>query len=260
MTDHEQLPLVETALEGGLLAIMLNRPASSNAVTPALIAALTHAVEAAEAPEVKAVLLRGEGTNFCAGADLRHFAGHLDDVAGEMQVMATGFHAMLERFYNLPKPVVAAVQGTAIGAGFGLVLAADHVIASRGARFSTGYIRLGLSADAGVSWFLAQALGPRQAASLLMTARFLSAEEAAGFGLVDTLVEEEALAAAAMTAARAFADGPAEAYAAIKALTRAAPNNDLGRHLREEEAHVVRLARGPAVGAAMASLLKPRAR
>src|SRR3546814_2044205 len=122
--------------------------------------------------------------------------------------MATGFHAMLERLYRLPKPVVAAVQGTAIGAGFGLALAADLVVAGRSARFSTGYARLGLSADAGVSWFLTQALGPRQAGALLMTARFLGADEAHSLGLIDEVVEDEALPAAAETAARAFAAGP----------------------------------------------------
>src|SRR3546814_13203906 len=91
-----------------------------------------------------------------------------------------------------------------------------------------------------------------------MTARFLAAEEARSLGLVDDVVEDDALAAAAETAARAFAAGPGGAYAAIKALTRAARGNDLPAQLALEEAHVVRLARDPAVAAAMAAMLKPR--
>lgn len=249
---------VVTEFEAGLLRISLDRPASGNAVTPGLIGELMNAVAEAEDPAVHAVLIAGAGANFCAGADLRHFAGKLDRVADELQEMATGFHAMLERLYRLPKPVVAAVQGNAVGAGFGIALAADLVVASGTARFSTGYARLGLSADAGVSWFLTQALGPRQAGALLMTARFIVAEEAKSLGLVDEVVADDMLAAAAETAARAFAAGPGSAYTAIKALTRAARSNDLPAHLALEEAHVVRLARDPAVAEAMAAILKPR--
>ena len=258
MTSKAESEAVVTEYEAGLLRISLDRPANGNAVTPGLIADLMGAVAEAEDPDVRAVLIAGSGANFCAGADLRHFAGKLDRVADELQEMATGFHAMLERLYRLPKPVVAAVQGTAIGAGFGLALAADLVVAGRSARFSTGYARLGLSADAGVSWFLTQALGPRQAGALLMTARFLGADEAHSLGLIDEVVEDEALPAAAETAARAVAAGPGGAYAAIKALTRAARGNDLPAQLALEEAHVVRLARDPAVAAAMAAMLKPR--
>ncbi len=258
MTHIHEGASVVAVFDAGLLTIRLDRAASSNAVTPDLIADLARAVARAEENDVRAVLLTGAGANFCAGADLRHFAGKLDHVAHELQSMATSFHAMLERLYRLPIPVVAAVQGTAIGAGFGLALAADLVMASRTARFSTGYARLGLSADAGVSWFLTQALGPRQAGALLMTARFLDAAEAKSLGLVDELAEPDALGAAAETAARAFANGPGGAYAAIKALTRAARGNDLPTQLMLEEEHVVRLARDPAVADAMAALLKPR--
>lgn len=259
MTGTPDEATVRTAIDDGLLVVTLDRPASSNAVTPRLIDDLMRAVEQAEAEEVRAVLLEGAGTNFCAGADLRHFSGRLDRVGDEMQAMATAFHAMIERLHNLPIPVVVAVQGTAIGAGFGLALAADLLIASREARFSTGYARLGLSADAGVSWFLTRALGPRQAGALLMTARFLPAEEARELGLVDETVDLAVLDAHARAAARSLADGPGGAYAAIKALTRAALSNDLPAQLALEERHVVALARAPAVAAAMAAMLKPRA-
>lgn len=240
MTSKADSESVVTEYEAGLLRISLDRPANGNAVTPGLIADLMGAVAEAEDPDVRAVLIAGSGANFCAGADLRHFAGKLDRVADELQEMATGFHAMLERLYRLPKPVVAAVQGSAIGAGFGLALATDLVVAGRSARFSTGYARLGLSADAGVSWFLTQALGPRQAGALLMTARFLGAGEAHSLGLIDEIVEDEALPAAAEAAAQAFAAGPGGAYAAIKALILLhAVNSGLGESAVAEIAAVL---------------------
>lgn len=237
--------LVGFELRDGLGILTLDRPAAANAVTPALIADLGTAVEAAAAAPVRALLLRGAGRNFCAGADLRHFAADLDALPAELDAMAIGFHEAVARLCELPIPVVAAVQGNAIGAGFGLALAADIVLASEDARFATGYARLGLSADAGTSFFLARALGVRLARSLLISARFVPAAEALGLGLVDRCVAADALAEESLTMARALADGPTEAYAAIKRLTSAAERSELRAHLDAEREAIVALAGRP---------------
>ena len=244
---------------GGLLRITLDRPGAGNAVTPALIAGLTAGVAMAEQTETRAVLIEGNGANFCAGADLRHFADHLEHIDVELASMATGFHAMLDRLAALPVPVVVAVQGNAIGAGFGLALIADLIIATDTARFSTGYSRLGLSADAGVSFTLTRAVGARLARSLLITARFVGAPEALALGLIDRVVPVDVLRAEAEEAARALATGATSAYAAIKRLTAqavAAPS--LRSQLDREEAEITSLARDPRVAAAMTAMLKPR--
>lgn len=195
--------VVRTATDGGVVRIVLARPEAGNAVTPALIAALADAVALAERPETGAVLIEGEGRNFCVGADLRHFQRSTEPLPRQLDAMAVDFHAMLLRLASLPVPVVAAVQGHAVGGGLGLLLAADVVVAGQSARFSTGYAKLGLSADAGVSYFLTRTLGPRRARSLLMTARTIDAAHAKRWGLVDTLVDDDALAGAALDTARA---------------------------------------------------------
>src|SRR3546814_19828030 len=120
MTSKAESEAVVTEYEAGLLRISLDRPANGNAVTPGLIADLMGAVAEAEDTDVRAVLIAGSGANFCAGADLRHFAGKLDRVADEPQEMATGFNAMPEWLYRLPHTAVPAAQGEANSAGFGL--------------------------------------------------------------------------------------------------------------------------------------------
>lgn len=247
---------VIVAHDDGLVRITLNRPEASNAVTPALIDALAAGVAAARAPDARALLIEGAGRNFCAGADLRHFSRHLDAVDVELAAMATRFHAMLVDLVALPIPIVVAVQGNAVGAGFGLALVGDLILVADDARFSTGYARLGLSADAGTSYTLTRALGPRLAGSLLMTARFVDAGAAHSLGLIDRTVPKDALSAEANRAARAFADGPTAAYAAIKRLVEAAVSSPgLREQLDREEAEITQLSRHPRVAAAMSAML-----
>jgi 2-(1,2-epoxy-1,2-dihydrophenyl)acetyl-CoA isomerase len=253
--------LVRYEEAGGLVRLTFNRSDAGNAVTPALIADFAAAVEQATASGCGAVLISGEGPNFCVGADLRHFADKLGALGGELAVMADGFHAALARLAELPVPVVAQVQGAAVGAGFGIALAADYVVCAETARFSTGYAKLGLSSDAGVSYFLTQALGVRLARSLLMTARFVSGPEALTLGLVDECCAADTLAERATAAAERFASGPSGAYAAIKRLTaEAALSGDLRAHLDRERDEIVPLAAGGQMAEAARALAAKTAR
>src|SRR3546814_19118375 len=126
--------------------------------------------------------------------------------------MATRFHVAQLRLCKLPVPIIAAVRGNAIGGGLGLALSADFLICTDTARFSTGYSRLGLSADAGVSYFLPRAVGARRAAALLIAARFLSAEAAVTLGIADRKVPEAKLDEAADRRAPDPAPGPKPAF------------------------------------------------
>lgn len=240
----------------GLGRLTLNRPDAANAVTPEFIDAFTAAIGEAEHSGCRVLLLDAAGKNFCVGADLKHFAARLDAIPPELERMANGFHAALARLYALPIPVVAAVRGNAVGAGFGLALAADIIIAADSARFSTAYARLGLSADAGVSYFLTRAIGVRLARSLLLTARFVSADEAKGYGLVDRSVPAGELATEAEKAARELLAGSPGAHAAIKTLTdQAWSAPDLPTQLDHERDAIVALAADPRVAQAMAGML-----
>jgi 2-(1,2-epoxy-1,2-dihydrophenyl)acetyl-CoA isomerase len=236
------MALVRFEQDGTVGRLILARPEAGNAVTPALIADLGVAVDAAERSPCRVMLITAEGTNFCLGADLKHLAA-ADLLAVELEGMANAFHSALARLYALAQPTIAAVQGNAIGGGFGLALAADFLICAEDARFSTGYARLGLSADAGVSFFLTRALGIRRARTLLIDSRFIPAEEAIALGIAYRAAPANTLDGTALEFARHVADGPTNAFAAIKRLTEAAATaENLLEHLARETREIVTLA------------------
>jgi 2-(1,2-epoxy-1,2-dihydrophenyl)acetyl-CoA isomerase len=239
----------------GVACLTFSRPEAGNAITPGFTDDLAEAVNWATTAGCRAVLLCAEGPNFCVGADLKHFAAMSDGVGEELRRMAEAFHAVLARLTELQLPVVARVQGAAVGAGLGLMLAADYVVCASDARLSTGYAKLGLSADAGVSFFLTQALGPRLARRLLMTACFVSASEAAAWGLVDECCAPGELVGVANAVAARFAQGPTRAYGAIKRLTQEAGRaRDLRAHLDRERDEIVALADNEQLARAIAAI------
>lgn len=242
----------------GLGRLTLERPEASNAVSPQTVADLDTALRAAEDGKCGAILLSAQGRNFCVGADLKHFASSQVPFAEELAHMADGFHAALLRLRALPCPIVAAVQGHAIGAGLGLALAADIVVAADDAKLATGYAKLGLSPDAGVSFFLTRALGPRRAATMLLTGRVLSAAEALEAGLADRIVARGDLELQADGLVRELLAGNPEAQAAIKRLTEAAWHAALAAHLDDERNRIVGIAGSPNVQALIRSMLASR--
>lgn len=248
--------LVTFEIDDGLGRLRLNRPSAMNAVSPAFVTDLRAAIGAAGRAGAGALLLTAEGPNFCVGADVKHLANVLDELPAELSAIADDFHAALADLAGLSIPIIAAVQGHAVGAGFGLAMMADVIFAADDARFSTGYARLGLSADAGVSWSLTRALGLRRARSLLLTARQITADDAHSMGLIDQVLPAPLLSKAAEDAALAFTRGPTPAYEAIKMLTAEAEMaEDFARHLTRERDSVVRLADHPQVRAAILSLV-----
>jgi 2-(1,2-epoxy-1,2-dihydrophenyl)acetyl-CoA isomerase len=236
------MALVRFVQDGTVGRLILARPEAGNAVTPALIADLGAAVDAAERSPSRAVLITAEGTNFCLGADLKYLVA-ADSLAAELEGMANAFHSALARLCALPLPIIAAVQGNAIGGGFGLALAADFLICAEDARFSTGYARLGLSTDAGVSFFLTRALGIRRARTLLIDSRFIPAEEALALSIAYQTAPANTLDGTALEFAKQLADGPTSAFAAIKRLTEAAATaENFPEHLARETGEIVTLA------------------
>jgi 2-(1,2-epoxy-1,2-dihydrophenyl)acetyl-CoA isomerase len=225
---------LQAVLEGGVLTMTLNRPERLNAMSQELIGLIIEQLDRALAEsEVRAVLITGTGRGFCAGADL----------AGTGTGTVTGpdgkpdFGVIIERLYSpmiraireLPKPVIAAVNGVAAGGGANLALACDIVLAARSARFDQAFVRIGLLPDLGGTWFLPHAVGDARARALAMLGTSVPAEEAERMGMIWQVVEDPMLMVEATRLARQLASGPALSYAAIKRAINAAATNTLDR-------------------------------
>jgi 2-(1,2-epoxy-1,2-dihydrophenyl)acetyl-CoA isomerase len=204
---------LELTREAGTLRISLNRPQVLNALTPALLAELLAVLETEAAQrDVRAVLLTGTGRAFCAGADLAE-----SDLGSDVG-------AMLEELYNpvvlalnrLEKPVIAAVNGAAVGAGLSLALACDFRLASEAALFSVGFSAIGLVLDAGASYWLPRLVGPGRALELAFSNRRLTATEAERCGLVEVVLPAEDFPEVAWNYALRLAAGPTLAFSLIR--------------------------------------------
>jgi 2-(1,2-epoxy-1,2-dihydrophenyl)acetyl-CoA isomerase len=174
------------------------------------------AIEAA--PAVRAVVLTGQGKNFCFGGDLRGMAASGGDVSAYLSELTTHLHAGMALLARLDAPVIAAVNGTAAGAGLGLVLASDLAIAARSAKFAPAYTGVGLTPDAGCTFLLPRAVGTKRAMELFLTNRVLDSQQALDWGLVNQVVEDESLAESAAALAGRLAAGPVGAFGAVKRL------------------------------------------
>ncbi|MEO0325129.1 MAG: enoyl-CoA hydratase-related protein [Myxococcota bacterium] len=205
--------------EGALRTITLRRPTAANALDLTLAEELFRAATAADAdPGVRAVLLTGEGRFFCAGGDVRAFREEADALGDFLRRITTYLHGAVSRFHRMDAPLVVAVNGTAAGGGFSLAIGGDLVLAARSARFTMRYASIGLSPDGTSTYFLPRLVGLRRAQELMLTDRMLSAEEAADWGLVTKVVDDDALMEEARELARRLADGPTGAYGAVKRL------------------------------------------
>lgn len=205
---------VLTSRDGAVLTITLNRPDVLNAFDAALHSGLREALEEAADREVRAVVLTGAGRGFCVGQDLNEFAA-TGDVGGALR---EGFQPNVLAIRRLEKPVLAAVNGAAAGAGLSLACACDVRIASDAAVFVPAFITIGLVPDAGGAYFLQRLLGPARAFELMASGRRLSAEEAKEWGLVSEVVEADRLMERAAEAAATWAAMPTRGVAMTKRL------------------------------------------
>lgn len=210
--------VVEVTVEERIGVITLNAPEKGNAIDQRFCDQILYAVHAVEADDaVRAVLLQARGRNFCVGGDLGGFtqAEHLGRYLREL----TGtLHMAMARLQALPKPVVTAVNGSAAGAGLGLALVGDVVLAARSAKFVAAYPAIGLSPDAGLSFQLPHLVGLRLAQEMLLLNRMLDAGEAEANGLITRAVDDAALAQEARAVAERFAEMPARALGRTKRL------------------------------------------
>ena len=222
---------VETSREGAVLTITLNRPDVLNALNAAVHAALRRALKDARDPEVRAVVVTGAGRGFCVGQDLTEFQEAAGDIAGRLRAT---YHPNIRAIRELEKPVIAAVNGAAAGAGLSLACACDIRIAADAASFVPAFINIGLVPDSGGSYFIARVLGPARAFEWMSSGRKLTAAEAHAWGLVSEVVEADALPARAAEVATRLAELPTRGIGMTKRLLDAAPTATLEEQLERE--------------------------
>ncbi|MEV4256891.1 enoyl-CoA hydratase-related protein [Spirillospora sp. NPDC049652] len=226
---------VRYEVDGGVATITLDRPEAMNALTAETKEALRAAAERAAADAgARAVVLTGSGRAFSAGQDLREHADNLAAGRGLDGTLRRHYNPTVEAITGMRKPVVAAVNGMAVGAGMSLVLACDLVVASEKASFVTAFAKIGLGPDSGLSWTLQRLVGRAKAAELLMLGEPLRAPDALALGLVNRVVPAEDVLSTATGLARTLAAGPTVAFGAIKDALAHAAAHDLPSALERE--------------------------
>lgn len=252
-------PLLVATSPSGVRTITLNRPERLNAVNPALAESFPEAMRAAAAEDaVRVVVVTGAGRGFCAGLDLAEPAGIGPSRASQLDPyywVGRWVHSIV----SCEKPVIAAINGPAAGAGFGLALACDLRVMASGASCTAGYVRRGLSPDAGVTWFLPRLIGHARAADIMLTGRDVKADEAERIGLVSAVHDSAVFGDRVAAYAAALAGGPPIAMALTKRLLLSSSDATLDAQLREELTHIKTCFASADVREALAAFKEKRA-
>lgn len=226
----EQIVLYEVA--NGVATITLNRPEKMNALSAELVSGFQGALEQAAADAtVRSVIITGSGKAFSAGGDLASFAG-IDALKGKRYLQQA--HRLLLTLHSLEKPVVAAVNGFATGAGFNVALACDLVIAGEEAKFGQVFAKVGLIPDFGGLYFLPRIVGLPRAKELMYSGRIIPAKEAQAYGIVLEVTAQDELLARARELAESLAAGPGAALGMTKAILNRSYELSLEQLLHEE--------------------------
>lgn len=227
--------------EGAVLVLSNHNPAARNALSPEFYAALSTALsDAAADPTVGAIVLTGEGGHFCSGGDLRQLATRRELPLEQRREKLEGLHDLIRAVRDCPKPVIAAVEGAAAGAGLSLALACDMLVAARNAVFSVAYVKVGLTPDGGATAFLAEFVSRQVLTELCLTGERLSGDRLHALGAVNRLAEPGQALALALALATQIAAGPEWSMASIKRLCRSAYAQPLDEQLEQEAQLMVR--------------------
>jgi 2-(1,2-epoxy-1,2-dihydrophenyl)acetyl-CoA isomerase len=222
---------VEVSRDGTVQTITLNRPDVLNAFNGAMHRALGEALKQARDPEVRAVVVTGAGRGFCVGQDLTEFREAAGDIGARLR---STYHRSVLALRALEKPVIAAVNGAAAGAGLSFACACDLRIAGRSASFVPAFVNVGLVPDSGGTFFVERLLGYARAFEWLCSGRRLSADEALEWGVVSEAVDDDELVGRAADVARTLAELPTRAIGMTKRLLDGARGRTLDEQLELE--------------------------
>lgn len=218
----------------GVATITLNRPDVRNAFNDEMSKELRDALKSAERDAaVRCLLITGSGKGFCAGQDLAAFRSRSDDSSIRAHLQHT-FNPMMSKIASLEKPVIAAVNGVAAGAGLGLALSCDFRYAAEGARFLMAFIGIGLAPDSGTAYFLPRLLGLGRALEMAYTNEIIDAPTALSLGLVNKVVPDDQLISESLEVAKRLAQAPTKGIGLTKRAMRYALNATLDETLDYE--------------------------
>ncbi len=251
---------VKEARHGRVLELTMDNPARRNALTPDTSSTLTRLLRLADDDAgVGAIVLRGEGAHFCAGGNLKTLAEMRATKPRQAILERINFVNELARaLRGIGKPVIAAVEGHAAGAGFSIALGCDLIVAAADAVFTLSYVKIGVSPDGGGSWFVARALPRQLAAELALTAKPVDAQHLAAHGVVNRVVPAGRARDEALAWAAEIAQGATGAIGRTKRLLEEAGTQDLPRHLERERESFAGAFYGPEGGEGVAAFLEKR--
>lgn len=251
---------LQSASQGQTLVLTLHNPERRNAIEPAMYAAGIEALGVAERnPDVRSVVITGAGETFSAGGNLQRLQAMRHADPAEQAQGIEGLHNWIEAIRTFPKPVIAAVEGAAAGAGFSLALACDMAVAAHDAFFVMSYSNIALSPDGGGSWSLVRALPRSLALQWMMTGERVPADRLHALGLLHSLAAHGQALAAALALADTLNQRAPNALASIKELVNEAPGQSLTAHLALERDHFVRNLHHANAGEGIAAFLDKRA-
>ena len=231
---------IELEQDGALAILRFNRPEQYNALNREMASELLDAVvELHNDDSVRAVMVTGKGNAFHAGGDIKWFDQNHAHLPILLERTIADLHGFISRLIRMPKPVVAAVNGSAAGAGFSLAMGCDLVVAQENAVFTVGYTKIGATPDGGSTFYLPRLIGMRRAMELVMTNRVLSAREAEQWGLVTRVFPEASFEQDARNFALEMAAGPTLALGHCKDLLYHSPNHELETQLELEARGII---------------------
>jgi len=240
------------ARNGAVATITLNRPDAYNAIDLAMARRLRDlAREVASDPDVRAVVVKGAGSAFCGGGDIRYFVSNLAEIDASIRALLDAYHEFLTQLALMPKVTIACVQGPAAGAGMSLATMCDLCIASEDARFTPAYAKLGVSPDGGGTYGLPRAVGARRALHVLLAEGSFSASQALAWGLATSVVPAADLEAETSRYAQRIAAHSPEVVANTKRLLRETATASLHDHLNNERESLLQCMATPTFAAAI---------
>jgi enoyl-CoA hydratase/carnithine racemase len=226
---------IQIEREDDIMVVINNNPSARNALSIEFYTGFAETVSSAAIdPTIGAIVLTGAGDFFCSGGDLNRLKSNAERSPEERRAGVERLHQMILAMRSCPKPIIAAIEGGAAGAGVSLAMACDMIVSSPQAYFSAAYVRVGLTPDGGATSFLGNTLPRQLATELCLTGERIGAVRLYNLGVINQLVEAGTVLEAAKSIARRLSHGPARATARIKALCEAASINTLQKQLNME--------------------------